>query len=146
MRQQSRREFLRAGTAGIALSALGWPAAEGLAAGRGRPAAPSEGRSGPSSADADPRVAPDRRLDLPGEPGPFCHAPVRRSSSGIAREYQKPWQTTPREIPDRFVRKFGLWCRQRGIKGKYSIIPYVRQPAELIVCLDLPKGKSQLRV
>ena len=61
-------------------------------------------------------------------------------------EYQKPWQTTPREIPDRFVRKFGLWCRRRGIKGKYSIIPYVRQPAELIVCLDLPKGKSQLRV
>ena len=39
-------------------------------------------------------------------------------------EYQKPWQQTPREIPDSFVRKFGLWCREQGIKGKYSVIPY----------------------
>lgn len=39
-------------------------------------------------------------------------------------EYKKPWQRMPREIPDAFVRKFGQWCREHGVKGKYSIVPY----------------------
>jgi hypothetical protein len=30
----------------------------------------------------------------------------------------------PREIPDAFVRKFAGWCREHGVKGKYSIVPY----------------------
>ena len=38
--------------------------------------------------------------------------------------YQKPWKTWPREIPDTFVRKFGEWCAEQGVKGKYSIVPY----------------------
>ncbi len=38
--------------------------------------------------------------------------------------YKKPWQTFPREIPDSFVRKFGEWCSENGVKGKYSIVPY----------------------
>lgn len=38
--------------------------------------------------------------------------------------YKQPWKTLPREIPDAFVRKFGTWCREKGIKGKYSIVPY----------------------
>lgn len=38
--------------------------------------------------------------------------------------YRQPWKSLPREIPDSFVRKFGSWCRQQGIKGKYSVIPY----------------------
>jgi hypothetical protein len=38
--------------------------------------------------------------------------------------YQQPWRTLPREIPDAFVRKFGEWCRERGVKGKYSVVPY----------------------
>jgi len=40
------------------------------------------------------------------------------------KDYQKPWQKTPREIPDSFVRKFGQWCHEQGVKGKYSIVPY----------------------
>ena len=40
------------------------------------------------------------------------------------REYKKPWQTWPREIPDSFVREFGEWCAGQGVKGKYSIVPY----------------------
>lgn len=40
------------------------------------------------------------------------------------KDYQKPWRDWPREIPDRFVRKFGEWCREQGVKGKYSIVPY----------------------
>ena len=38
--------------------------------------------------------------------------------------YKKPWQTWPREIPDSFVREFGQWCADQGVKGKYSIVPY----------------------
>lgn len=38
--------------------------------------------------------------------------------------YPQPWQTLPREIPDAFVRKFGEWCHEQGVKGKYSVIPY----------------------
>lgn len=38
--------------------------------------------------------------------------------------YPQPWQTLPREIPDAFVRKFGEWCHEHGVKGKYSVIPY----------------------
>jgi hypothetical protein len=37
--------------------------------------------------------------------------------------YQRPWKTWPREIPDDFVREFGEWCGERGIKGKYSVVP-----------------------
>ena len=41
-------------------------------------------------------------------------------------DYRKPWTTWPREIPDSFVRRFGEWCAERGVRGKYSIVP---QPA-----------------
>ena len=34
------------------------------------------------------------------------------------------WREWPVEIPDAFVRKFGEWCAQHGVKGKYSIVPY----------------------
>ena len=37
--------------------------------------------------------------------------------------YKKPWKTWPREIPDRFVREFGEWCAEHGVKGKYSMVP-----------------------
>jgi len=40
------------------------------------------------------------------------------------KEYQKPWQQWPREIPDDFVRDFGQWSHDQGVKGKYSIVPY----------------------
>lgn len=41
-------------------------------------------------------------------------------------DYQRPWTTWPREIPDSFVRRFGEWCADHGVRGKYSIVP---QPA-----------------
>lgn len=34
------------------------------------------------------------------------------------------WRSWPDEIPDDFVRKFGEWCGEQGVKGKYSIVPY----------------------
>jgi len=38
--------------------------------------------------------------------------------------YKQPWRSLPQEIPDSFVRKFGEWCGDKGVKGKYSIVPY----------------------
>jgi hypothetical protein len=38
--------------------------------------------------------------------------------------YRRPWKTWPREIPDSFVREFGEWCAEHGVKGKYSVVPY----------------------
>lgn len=37
--------------------------------------------------------------------------------------YKQDWRSMPREIPDGFVRKFGEWCHEHGVKGKYSIVP-----------------------
>ncbi|HEY8505893.1 MAG TPA: hypothetical protein VIL46_15015 [Gemmataceae bacterium] len=34
------------------------------------------------------------------------------------------WRKWPHEIPDAFVRKFGEWCAEHHIKGKYSVVPY----------------------
>lgn len=39
-------------------------------------------------------------------------------------KYKQDWRKLPREIPDTFVRKFGEWSIENGIKGKYSIVPY----------------------
>ena len=39
-------------------------------------------------------------------------------------KFKQNWKKLPREIPDSFVREFGEWCGERGIKGKYSVIPY----------------------
>jgi hypothetical protein len=38
--------------------------------------------------------------------------------------YEQDWRKMPAEIPDDFVRKFGEWCGEREIKGKYSVVPY----------------------
>lgn len=55
--------------------------------------------------------------------GHFCTPQFAQAWPDRA-EYQKPWQTWPREIPDAFVREFGQWCGENGVKGKYSIVPY----------------------
>ncbi|HKL31556.1 MAG TPA: hypothetical protein VJ919_03420 [Tangfeifania sp.] len=38
--------------------------------------------------------------------------------------YKQNWRKLPREIPDSFVREFGEWCFDKGVKGKYSVVPY----------------------
>lgn len=38
--------------------------------------------------------------------------------------YRRPWKTWPREIPDAFLREFGEWCAEHGVKGKFSVVPY----------------------
>ncbi len=37
-----------------------------------------------------------------------------RNRGGVGRE----------RFPDSFVREFGQWCAEQGVRGKYSIVPY----------------------
>ena len=55
--------------------------------------------------------------------GHFC-TPQFASVWPTREQYKKPWRSWPREIPDDFVREFGTWCADNGVKGKYSIVPY----------------------
>lgn len=55
--------------------------------------------------------------------GHFC-LPQFKEAHPTRKIYDKPWKTWPREIPDSFVREFGEFCREHGVKGKYSIVPY----------------------
>jgi hypothetical protein len=54
--------------------------------------------------------------------GHFC-TPQFATAWPTRDEYKKPWKEWPREIPDAFVRQFGQWCAEHGVKGKYSIVP-----------------------
>ena len=38
--------------------------------------------------------------------------------------FEQTWRDWPHEIPDAFVRKFGEWSAEHGVKGKYSVVPY----------------------
>ena len=55
--------------------------------------------------------------------GRFC-MPQFEAAWPTREIYRKPWKTWPAEIPDAFVREFGQWCAEHGVKGKYSIVPY----------------------
>jgi len=43
---------------------------------------------------------------------------------GKNKDFLRDWREWPAEIPDAFVRKFGEWCAEHGVKGKYSVVPY----------------------
>jgi hypothetical protein len=119
----TRREFLRTGAA-VAAAGLGWS---------------------PSRADAQTPIGERPRQDKGVEVlqpmgrvplsfiiddstclvnmGHFC-MPQFAEAWPDRDAYKKPWKTWPREIPDSFVRQFGEWCGQHGVKGKYSIVPF----------------------
>ena len=54
--------------------------------------------------------------------GHFC-TPQFHECYPNREQYQKDWKRWPREIPDSFVREFGEWCSEHGVKGKYSVVP-----------------------
>lgn len=54
----------------------------------------------------------------------LAHFCIPHFAEVYPERYQQDWRKLPREIPDSFVRKFGEWCGERGIRGKYSIVPY----------------------
>ena len=54
----------------------------------------------------------------------LAHFSIPRFSEIFPERYKQPWETLPREIPTAFLRKFAEWCREHGVKGQYSVIPY----------------------
>jgi hypothetical protein len=54
----------------------------------------------------------------------FAMPQFDQAFAGQNQAYKKPWREWPPEIPDSFVRRFGEWCVEHGVRGKYSIVPY----------------------
>lgn len=54
----------------------------------------------------------------------MAHFGIPHFATAWPDRYKQDWKSLPREIPDSFVRKFGKWCHEHGVKGKYSIVPY----------------------
>jgi hypothetical protein len=54
----------------------------------------------------------------------LAHFGIPHFHEAFPERYPQDWRSLPREIPDAFVRKFGGWCSEHGVKGKYSIVPY----------------------
>lgn len=117
----SRRDFLK------------WTAAGAVGAGVGFPAAAQIPRGERPPKNQDVQVLhPRNRIPLSFiiddstclvNMGHFC-MPQFAEAWPEREVYKKPWKTWPREIPDSFVREFGEWCAEQGVKGKYSIVPY----------------------
>ena len=123
MWQGTRRDFFRVSAAGIAAAHLGL-AARGFAA-------PLPGERPPRSEgvqvlDPQARVPVSLIIDDSTCLVNLAHfgMPQFAETWPDSKEYKKPWRTMPREIPDAFVRKFGQWCHEHGVKGKFSVVPY----------------------
>ena len=54
----------------------------------------------------------------------LAHYGIPQFAEVFPDQYKQDWRKLPREIPDSFVREFGEWCHDQGVKGKYSIVPY----------------------
>ncbi len=54
----------------------------------------------------------------------MAHFGIPHFATAWPDRYKQDWRSLPREIPDSFVRKFGQWCNEHKVKGKYSIVPY----------------------
>src|ERR1051326_8863652 len=54
----------------------------------------------------------------------LAHFCIPQFAEVFPDRYVQNWRALPREIPDSFVREFGEWCSEAGVKGKYSIVPY----------------------
>jgi hypothetical protein len=54
----------------------------------------------------------------------MAHYGIPQFAEVFPGQYKQDWRRLPREIPDSFVREFGEWCHENGVKGKYSIVPY----------------------
>ncbi len=119
--KQNRRDFLQK----TALAAL---AAGSALNTTGAPAQP-KGERPPSAGDVtvlnpQNRVPMSFIIDDSTCLVNMAHFGIPHFATAWPDRYKQNWRSLPREIPDSFVRKFGQWCREHGVKGKYSIVPY----------------------
>ena len=119
-KNSTRRDFLKA----AALTAVG----AGIAV--HRTATAQEKGERPTQAPAVAVLNPQNRVPLSFIIDDstclvnLAHFGIPHFAEVFPDNYKQDWRSLPREIPDAFVRKFGEWCRNHGVKGKYSIVPY----------------------
>ena len=123
MGRATRREFLKSATAALGAACSGLKALEALAQVPGERPAACEGIR---VLNPQNRVPVALIIDDSTCLVNLAHFAMPQFAEvwPQSKEYQKPWRKLPREIPDTFVRTFGEWCRQHGLKGKYSVVPY----------------------
>jgi hypothetical protein len=123
----NRRYFLRATGAGLGLG-VGLRGPLGLfeheAAAQDRGERPPRPPAGVTVINPRNRVAVSLIIDDSTCLVNLAHFAIPQFHEVFPDQYLQPWKTLPREIPDEFVRRFGEWCGARGIKGKYSVVPY----------------------
>ena len=116
----SRRRFLR--DAGLG-AALAWSSRVGAQVAGDRPA-PAHGVT-----VLNPRTRVPVALIIDDSTclvnlNRFAMPQFNTAFGGTNKAYLRNWRDWPVEIPDAFVRRFGEWCAEHGVKGKYSIVPY----------------------
>jgi hypothetical protein len=115
----SRRQFLRSSALGLAGAALGQVPA--FAQFKGERPKQAEGVTVLNPRGRNPvSLIIDDSTCLVN----LAHFCIPHFAEVFPQNYKQDWKKLPREIPDAFVREFGEWCGERGIKGKYSCIPY----------------------
>lgn len=117
MRNWTRREIL--GTAALGLVGAGLPPASAQEPGD-RPPRPK----GVDVLNPRGRVPVGLIIDDSTCLVNLAHFCIPQFAEVFPDRYTQPWKSLPREIPDAFVREFGEWCHENGVKGKYSVIPY----------------------
>jgi hypothetical protein len=129
MWMSSRRDFLRAGAA----------VAAGLISGQAHPLLAGPATTAEVPAGKRPSKAPGVEVLNPRDRVPlsfiiddstclvnmghFC-MPQFRSAWPQNPIYRKTFKEWPREIPDAFLREFGEFCAEQGVRGKFSLVPY----------------------
>jgi hypothetical protein len=111
----SRREFSRA-----AAAALAWLPAYAQSLGE----RPERRANDVNVVNPQNRVPVSLIIDDSTALVNLAHFGIPHFAEVFPDRYKQDWKSLPREIPDLFVRKFGEWCGERGIKGKYSMVPY----------------------
>ena len=122
--QFSRRRFLQstaAASAAMAGASLGWPSAQALAQ---LPGERPKQAAGVRVLNPQGRVPLSFIIDDSTCLVNLAHFCIPHFNEVYPDRYLQDWRKLPRGIPDSFVREFGEWCREHGVKGKYSIVPY----------------------
>ena len=122
MSEYSRRQFLQQATTGLAATSVltapmaTWSQQKGE---RPQPAAKAVSVVNPRN-----RVPLSFIIDDSTALVNMAYFGIPQFGHVFPERYKQPWRSLPREIPDSFVRKFGEWCHENRVKGKYSMVPY----------------------